>query len=367
MFGITKYIKLNNKQKKIYLFLQVIIFGIFFACGIIFTRELLFPTQTFYFDATIDSLANTITRPYETLRGTSFHIATYGETDAAKITLVLPKDAPQPPKDTKLLVRKSYNAFLSPINTQKYTDHIVTTYSTNKNYYIEKNHLIHPLISENAFHSYLFKNNTADISIQDLAHMPQSDETVGFAPATLIASKESIYVTDGDKKHPIQDERAFLALGYNFDNVIKTNSEERAQHKKAKLFTFKSTHPFGTIFYTQDTDHTYIFDNNLLNKIQNTPIAKKHAIAVQEASRTKFASCILKKDFLPRHYTCTLSLTSINDFNGNTYQFILADAPNTAIAKTKIALFTTISKKSLAQRITALKRRLNTNYNEKIQ
>ncbi|MEA3322702.1 MAG: hypothetical protein U9Q12_00600, partial [Patescibacteria group bacterium] len=219
MLNITPYITLSPTQKKHYTIIRIGIFCVFILFVILFIKALLFPTQTFQFDNTIDSLANTISHPYESKHGTSFHISTYGESDGAKISITLPKDAPGLPEDTTLLIRKSYLSFLSPINTQKYTDHIVTTYSDDKTYYISKGELIFPLISENAFDSYLFKNHTADIESESLTNLLHTKEYVGFAPATLISSKDSIYVTDGNTKHPLQDENAFHALGYNFDNV----------------------------------------------------------------------------------------------------------------------------------------------------
>jgi len=363
MLNITPYITLPTTQKKHYTIIRIGIFCVFILFVILFIKVLVFPTQTFKFNSTIDSLANTISRPYESKYGTSFHISTYGESDGAKISITLPKDAPELPKDTTLLIRKSYLSFLSPINTQKYTDHIITTYSNDKTYYINKDELIFPLISKNAFDSYLFKDHTTNIKNESFDNLLHKKEYIGFAPATLISSKDSIYVTDGSTKHPIQDERAFHALGYNFDNVIKTTSEERSQHKNAKLFSIRSAHPFGTIFYAPDADRTYIYDNNMLNKIQTTLITKQHAIITDETSRNTFASCVLKKIPFTHRYTCKTSIENIKDFNGNTYQFALQDAPGTLINTLKINLFTTVNKTAFSQRVDAIKRRINTNYN----
>jgi hypothetical protein len=363
MFNITPYITLTKKQKKHYNLMRIGLFGVFILVALLFTKELLFPTQFFQFNSAVDSLANTISRPYETSKGTGFHISAYGESDTIKISLTLPKDSPKLPKDTTALIRKSYLSFLSPINNTKYTGNLVTTYSNSQGYFIVEGEVIKPLISKNAFESYLFKNNTADMDSQVFDDIAKSNDYVGFAPATLISSKDSIYVTDGDTKHPFQDERAFEAMGYNYDNVINTNSEERALHKKAKLFTVRSAHPFGTIFYAQDADRTYIYDNDMLNKIPTTKISKQHAITAQELSRDTTASCTLKKHLFSHKYSCTAPLKDIQDFEGNTYQIALEDAPSTQIKTANIKLFTTANDTSLAQRVEAIKRRLNTIYN----
>ena len=363
MFDFTSSIKLSSKEYKKYNKLRGALFACFVLLSVFFVQRFIFPLQHFFYNSSIDSLANTISKPYETKDGTSFSVATYGQFDTATIELILPKDSPKLPKDTSLSIKKSYRAFLSPVSTTKYTKHEVQTYTIDDKFYLQKDETLYPVISENAFNSYIFKNNTI---LPDKNSLPQnltiSKEVAGFAPATLISSKDAIYVTDGEKKHPFQDERAFKALGYNFDNVIKSTSQERALHKKAKLFTVRSTHPFGTIFYAEDTQHTFIFDDDTLNKIPTTSIALNNAIPTQEASKNTVSICTLKKSLLPRHYKCTADLKSIENFSGNTFQFSLLDAPNTQIQKSHIQLSTTPNKKSLFERIEAIKRKINTYY-----
>ncbi len=364
MFDITNYVQLNNIQKIQYNLIRSFLFCIFFIIFILFIKEIIFPTQIFNFKNSIHSLANTISTPYESNDGTSFHIFTQGDYNKAELTITLPKNSPKLPQNTTLLIKKSYLAFLSPINSKKYNRYKVKTYEFNDTQYLNKQNELYKFISKKAFESYLFKNNII------LPNAPQNTLTnnssldiTGFAPATLISSKSSIYVIDGNEKHPIQDERTFLTLGYNFDNVLKTNSEERSIHKNAKLFTVRSSHPPGTLFYTTDSNKIFIFDNNLLNKIPLTAKAKQHAIIVTETSRTTTTHCTLKKTIIPRQYKCKVSLNNISTFPGNTYQFILKDAPNTQIQNSKIKLFTTLNKKSLQSRIEAIKRKFNTNYN----
>ena len=363
MFSITTSVKLSKKQSKIYLASQLMLSTIFVLFIFIFAKNFIFPKNIFYFDNNINSLANTISRPYETADGTSFHVSTYGEFDQITLSITLPENTPKIPSRTSSLIKKSYLAFLSPINTIKYTDHITKTFSDDDSFYIEKDQIIYPLISKNAFDSYLFKNNTADIKIATMPDKTLSRDVKGFAPATLISSKEGVFVIDGEKKHPIQDERTFQTLGYNFDNVIETSNEERAIHKKGRMITTSSTHPFGTLFHANDTNRTFIFDNDSLNKTKTTNIAIEHAITVQEASRDTASTCILKKSIFPQKYTCTAPLKEISQFNGNTYQITLKDMPNTEIESIQIELSTTISKKSFENRIESLRRKFTTIYN----
>lgn len=363
MLDSTSSVKLDKKQKRLYLILRLFAISSFILITFVLTKNFLFPKKTFYFDSATQSLANTISRPYETSNGTSFHALTDGEFDHISISMTLPKNAPKPSTQMRSLVKKSYLAFLSPISTDKYTDHIVKTFSDNDAYYLEQDSFVHPLISKNAFDSYLFKSNTDGVSVKTITDKTLTKDEVGFAPATLISSKEGVFVIDGESMHPVQDERTFKVLGYNFDNVIETSSEERSHHEKRKILTVSSSHPFGTIFYTDDTDRAFIFDHDTLNKISVTKNAKDHAIITQEASREVTSPCTFKKSLFSQKYVCTAPLDAVADFNGNTYHVTLDNMPNTEIDKIQMELVTTISEKSFEDRINALKRRLTTIYN----
>lgn len=357
------YIILTKKRRRIHNTVRAALIISFIFCGALFVRELIFPTHVFNFKASIDSLANTISRPYISEHGTGFDIATHGDFTHATITFTLPKDAPELPNDTQIIARKSYGAFLSHLSTQKYTAHTTQTIEIDDQTFIQENDVFHPIISKNAFDSYLFNKNTI-LTEDELSTMSYTltDDTKGFAPATLIASKEGIFVTDGTTKHPFQDELVFTALGYNFDNVIKSTSEERSMHKKARMMDIKSTHPFGTIFFAQETGNMYIYDNDQIHKVNRTVTAKKHAIITDERSRSTFASCtITKKPLSARTYTCTMPLAIIESFPGNMYQFIIT-TPDVAIEHSRITLSKAPTEKSFSLRVQELKKELSKIY-----
>ncbi|PID55413.1 hypothetical protein CSB45_16165, partial [candidate division KSB3 bacterium] len=104
-----------------------------------FMRLFLPMTEYFSFDAQIHSLANTISRPYITARGTGFDIRTDGLFDKITLVITLPPDDKPLAKDTTVTAQKSYAAFLSPIGTEKYTAHETTTIDVDeKEYYLQK-------------------------------------------------------------------------------------------------------------------------------------------------------------------------------------------------------------------------------------
>ncbi|MFA5985734.1 MAG: hypothetical protein WC819_00115 [Parcubacteria group bacterium] len=356
-------ISLTKKQTLTLYAFRIGLFCMLLLIGGYFAKEMIFPTYVFDFRSAVDSLANTISRPYITEFGTTFDLTASGEFTTAHITITLPDDAPRLPKKTILSLRHSYRAFLAPVGATKYIDHLVTTYEIDGTYYSSTDKKLYPLLSQNVFDSYLFAQNTAipaSSAVDLLATVSQ--EKKGFASGTLVKSNDGIFVIDGDTKHPIQDEFVFSALGYNFANVRSSTNEERGLHKKARLFDLSSTHPFGTIFYARDADRTYIYDHDQLNKIEPTVRAKENAIIVDELSRTAFDTCILSPALLRKNtYTCTIPFEQTTSFPGNIYQFMI-DVPHVTIEKSRITLSTAPTHTSLEQRLTSIKKELSKSY-----
>ncbi len=354
-------------QHKIHIAFRILLIILTGVAGMLFVKELLFPTYAFHFRSAIDSLANTISRPYITEFGTTFDVAATGDFTEATINITLPKNAEPLPQNTKLSTRHSYLAFLTSIDAEKYTDHLITTYEIDGVHYIDRDNVLYPFLSDNIFDSYFFAQNTvipAESAVELLARTAPKD-VQGFASGSLIKSQDGVFVIDGTTKHPFQDELSVTALGYKFDNVRESTGDERALHEKARMFDTSSTHPFGTIFWARDAQRMYLYDQDQLHKIEPSIRAKEHAIIVDEASRTTFNVCTLSRNLLrPRTYSCTISLSQIAPFPGNIYQFMI-DTPHVAIDESHITFSTAPTHASLSQRISFIKKELRKYYSQK--
>lgn len=360
-------ITLTEDQKKIRIIFRVILGICTCIAGALFAKELLFPTYVFQFRSAIDSLANTISRPYVTEFGTTFDVATHGEFTRATVTITLPENAPALPRHTNIAVRHGYRAFFAPFSAEKYTDHLLTTYEIDGKQYLKRNGELYPFFSDTVFSSYLFAQNTTlpiESSTDLLAHVHEK-EPIGFSSGSLVKSSDGVFVIDGATKHPFQDELSLTALGYQFVNILPSTNDERALHEKSRMFTMSSDHPFGTIFFARDADRMYIYDRDELHKIETDITAKNHAIITDELSRTTFDVCTLSRRILKsRTYSCTIPLSSVQEFSGNVYQFVI-DAPQVQIEESHISLSTTPSHASFSQRITMIKNELRKYYQTK--
>ncbi len=334
------------------------------VCTIYTVRQLLFPVMHFHFRSAVDSLANTISRPFETARGTAFDVGTAGTFTTARITFTLPPHTPPLPTGTTLTLHRTYAAFLAPIATEQYIPDIVTILTCDDTHYgITDDGTLYALTGKAAADSYIFAQRIASDAHDPRCADHHSDTPVrGFHAGTLIASSDSVFVTEGTTMHPFQDTLSFDAMGYNFNNVITTTAGDRSPHKKARRLDSGGTHPSGTLFFTTDTAHMYITRDAMLYKIPVDARAKKHAIAVAEASRNTVVTCTLRRSLLaPRSYSCTLPLADIADFPGNIFRFTIG-ASSVAIAHTHIALTTAITTDALEYRFRTIKNELRNAY-----
>ena len=354
---------LTQKQRNLRLIFRIALISCMIIGGYFFSKELIFPTYSYKYRSAINSLANTISRPYITEHGTAFDISASGEFTHTTVTFTLPKDAALLPHNTTISLRKSYSAFLAPINTARYTNQL-ETYEYNDHYFIKENDKLISLFSKNVFDSYLFKTHAILPDNDNLIANTSNVKNIfkGFASGTLIKSADGIFVIDGETKRPIQDEFVFSAFGYNYDNVLESTSEERGLHEKARMFDQRSTHPYGTLFYAEDAKRLYIYDQDRLHKIEPTAQARQYAILVDELSRDTYETCTLtRKLFFRDTYTCQIPLMKIASFPGNTFQFVI-DAPQVDITTSHITLSTAPTNRSFSQRVASIKKELRKYY-----
>ena len=111
----SKNITLSKAHARMYGIFRFGLYISFFIGCTIFALEVLLPHIPYTFTASIDSLANTITRPTEGDHGTTFSVTTASDVDTAHLTISFTDDTIVP---RELDVRKSYGSFLYSISEE---------------------------------------------------------------------------------------------------------------------------------------------------------------------------------------------------------------------------------------------------------
>jgi hypothetical protein len=306
----TPDISLTQPERRIYIMLRIVLFAGLLCAGLFFIKELLLPTYIFRFNAAIDSLANTITRPVLDEQNAMFSAVLTKNVERVEVTISTTDALPH---NTTLSLRKSYAAFLAPLGEESATT------------------------EEHATLGLPFPNNS------------------------LLKSSSGVFIIDDGALRAFDTEEAFLASGYDFDNIHESTSDERGAYSKGKIFSLTSEHPTDTLFYATDTKRSFRFvDGTLLHTVDAD---ENVAITVQEASRSTQAICTLRKKILPRNtYTCTLDLLPILHFDGKRYVFTLNNQPHTQITHITTAFFTRPTVHNIYTRLAEIKALLAKQY-----
>jgi len=262
-------LKLNTKDKKKYLILNTISFGIIFLLAIFIIFRVLFPSQYFtYSFKNVNSLKNTITDVSLDKESLSFFASTPFNFSHLQIKVTLEKNS-SPIQNKTIEIQKSYKSFFYPQG-------------------------------------------------EGLDSLDGKQENI------LSSLDDSVFIVGNGKKTPIDSTQTFQALGYDWANISE-NKEDLSNFEKQKLADINAAHPDGTIFKTTENSKLYFIDNkNKRELAKNESLIIKNPILVNEKSLTSKETCFLKKIAFSNKYKCTQDISKLNNLLGKDYQLSLA-------------------------------------------
>ncbi len=305
LLDFSKNILLNKKQEKTYRFLRIGLLVLFIIASLLFFLELLFPTSKFSLSG---DFRYRIEKPSLTEdKKTTFSIVPPREVDSLKLKLKLNKNS-KPKKKIEIDLYKSYGAFLYEITTDNETK-------------IEQKNKKNPPLAENS----------------------------------LIASKDSVYITHQNKKYPFDSVETLLLSGYSFDDILNPTDKQLSFYQKGNLFKLSDYHLPGTVFFATDSKKYFeVLENKKLKEIPKNN--SKNIIKVNEKSRTIHSTCVLNKKLLPLNtYSCIFDLKNIISFSGKRFTFYTDDLEPQDIDSIETIFYTKKSKDNLKKRLSQLK------------
>jgi hypothetical protein len=205
-------------------------------------------------------------------------------------------------------------------------------YKVGDTYYQVRNGQLWPFTSEKAFLSQYDKSQFISEDQQFLSTQIVSQNAIGYADGTLASIGQSVIILSGGKYYPINNPTTFDDMGYDWNDVVPIGSDELALYVRQKQFTETNQHPDGTIFVDKTTGKYYMAKNGHELPIPSQAILNsylKHSpVEVSSQSLTvKTSPCILQKNLWPLNsYSCTTSLTILNQLIGNDFQFLITSA-----------------------------------------
>ncbi len=271
MSSTIKSLELNKKNQKTYRRLNSLMFSIFFIFFAFLAYKIIFPSQYFtYSFKNTNSLKNTITDLFQQEKELSFFTSTPANFSHAQIILHLEKKLPNNSAQT-VVAQKSFKAFFYP-------------------------------------------------SGENLSDLEGKEEN------RLVSIEDSVFIIGNQKQTPIDSPETLLALGYNWTNLQK-NQTDLSGYEKQKLADLNATHPDGTVFKTEENSKFYFIENQTKRPIINPDLKEiKNPITVEEKSLLLKESCHLQKSKLSaKKYYCEIPLENLNNLSGKDFRFKLSN------------------------------------------
>lgn len=209
-------------------------------------------------------------------------------------------------------------------NTSNYPDD--TTFLVDEKYYQLKNQKLAPFVSARAFLSQFDQSGAIAKKSDFLSLYPITETYLGFADGTLASSSDSVFIISEGRDYPVETAETFLAMGFDFENVIELTQDELNAHLKQKQFTHNDPHPNGIVFLDKNSNEYYIIENGFKKLLATEAIAKtyttkqKPIIVDSKASELESSCALRKKLLIANEYTCHTSLLNLTSAIGNDYK-----------------------------------------------
>lgn len=335
-------------RKRFHILRAILLIG-FIGAGILFGYRTIFPSQEFLFSfENPDTGGNTLEEPYsidgktlkkgriETDDALRTYAGTVGSFSSVHVELVLENDSAKPETGLGIALRKSYRSFFAPGSEPVSSIPKDRGFLVDKTPYFFSDGKLFPFLSDRAALSWFPKEKILPANDDLLKIFPPEEEAAGFRQGSLLSDAEGVYAIGGDgRAHPIGSTAIFESLGFSWDNVIPSDSEEIRFHKRGKIFLFDAAQPDGTIFSDPATKKSFIIDDGKKSLVESREYLEMLAsvtkpIVISEKALENPATCILEKESLSFRptYSCDIPLEALRDFPGGSFEISLS-APET--------------------------------------
>ncbi len=353
--AIPSFIPLPPKWQRRYNISRALLYLILLALVILFASRVFFPTLVQSFDFRSPASSKNMLLNPRSPEGTprtngkieqggtlTTDTTVVGDFSLVSITAALEKKSPVP-STLDLILRRGYQSFFYPTGEKiSYFPYQESTYLINGTYYALRSGTLYPFVSEQAFLSRAPKDHAFTSFDSTLLNVyPVSEEWLGFRVGSLISNANGVFiVTSETEARPIGSANIFLALGYNFNDVIPVSEEELGIYKRGRIMILGAAHPDGTLLFDQDTDTYYLIDHGTKRQlVQPMPgyyldfLVKDrhlHPVIISSKASERSVTCTLTPNLFRSALACDTPITDLAPGFGSDFQ-IQIQSPETNI------------------------------------
>ncbi len=230
------------------------------------------------------------------------------------------------PESLRFSVRRSYQSFFYPTGPPVTDFPAETIYRLDDTYYALRDGVLSPFVSDGAYHSRLPEGRAVPADASLLTLYPVSPQWLGYRVGSLLGNATGVFVVVSETEvRPVGSADIFLALGYNFEDVVSVSEEELGVYRRGRILLLGDAHPDGTILRDRDTESYFVVDARTKRPLLAGPYRDfllaqtKHPIAVSIEASLVTESCTMKPNLWGTALLCTFPLALPVGY-GNDYQ-----------------------------------------------
>jgi len=366
-----------------YRIFRLTLYLIIIAVTLVFMLRVFFPTLIQRFDfRTPQSSKNTILSPRSPQNTPRFNgkiesggtlvadTTVVGDFSLINVDAALEKKSAVP-ETLDFTLRRGYQSFFYPTGEKiSYFPYQESVYFIEGTYYALRDDILYPFVSEEAFLSRAPKDHTFTAFNATLfERYPVSETWLGFRVGSLLSNASGVFVVVSEEEvRPIGSAEIFLALGYNFADVIPVSEEELGVYKRGRIFLLGAIHPNGTLLFDQDTDAYYLIDQGTKRPLLPregyyldflTQERHLHPIVVSSLTSEQSVHCTLTPNILSTALSCTTPIASLAPGFGNDFELYIS-SPQTALdlSTLSVSFETAKNKQNMMTILSQIKQRL---------
>lgn len=290
--------------------------------------------------------------------------AVVGDFSLVKASVTLEKNSAVP-ETLDFSLRRSYQSFFYPTGAPVTDFPKENLYVIDGTYYALRSDILFPFVSEAAYLSRFPKEYAEASDATLLERYPVSEEWLGFRIGSLLANAMGVFVvTSETEARPVGSAEIFLALGYNFEDVIEASEEELGVYKRGRIFLLGAAHPDGTVLFDQDSESYYLIDQGMKRPLlpgayRDFLVADKHPIIVSTQASTQSARCSLLPNIFSTKLACTAPITALTPGFGNDFELqITNQKTGVEISALSVSFETAKNQEDLMTLLSKIKQRL---------
>ncbi len=221
-------------------------------------------------------------------------------------------------------------------------------------------------VTEHAFRSFAPAASVLTLPPERLLGRAVADDWLGFRDGSLLGFAGGVFMVNGRTIQPIGSPEVFLALGFDWNDVIPVSEEEISLYERGRIAIMDTPHPGGTVLLDADSGRAFVVDGGtrrpiLSESVRTRLLEGRHPIAYSEAALALTETCRLEYGLF-RRYHCRLPVERFSGLPGNAFEISLELPEDANLRRFSASFQSSITPSNFRYALSQIKQRILGHY-----